>query len=56
MMQCQNPEEWKLQNIVSYSGYTVRSLKNHKLLQMVAENTVTPKHGGSKILIGAKSN
>jgi hypothetical protein len=51
MMQCQIPEEWKLQNLILYSGYTLESLKNHKLLQMVVENTVTSTHGGSKTLI-----
>jgi hypothetical protein len=51
MMQCKITEEWKLQNLVLYSDYSVKSLKNHKLLQMVAENTGTPTHGGSKILI-----
>jgi hypothetical protein len=40
MMQCQIPEEWELQSLVLYSGNTAKVLKNHKLLQMVAENTV----------------
>jgi hypothetical protein len=40
MMQCQIPVEWELQSLVLYSGNTAKVLKNHRLLQMVAENIV----------------
>jgi len=40
MMQCQIPEERELQSLVLYFGNTAKVLKNHKLLQLVAENTV----------------
>jgi hypothetical protein len=39
-MQCQIPEKWELvlPCLVLYSGNTAKVLKNHKLIQLAAQN------------------